>query len=187
MGRKTTGLTQGGGLYPNDPNSMFAINMGGGQAVLKVSVNNPAARVQAVGEEHGKKFSTRRVPQSAAAEDVTFALVNSGMFGQAVKRNEDLQTVLRARAEGRFPGRRRRPARPPPAQEAEEEMLEVEPVGAPESHLHVAVREGHADVVKLLISRGANTKATMGASGATLVDIAKGAGNKEVEMLLQSR
>ena len=70
MGRQTTGLPQGGGLYPNDPNSMFAINMGGGQAVLKVSVNNPAARAQPVGEEQGKKFSTRRVPQSAAAEAV---------------------------------------------------------------------------------------------------------------------
>ena len=174
MGRQTTGLPQGGGLYPNDPNSMFAINMGGGQAVLKVSVNNPAARAQPVGEEQGKKFSTRRVPQSAAAEDVTFALVNSGMFGQAVKRNEDLQTVLRARAEGRFPGRRRRPARPPPAQEAEEEMLEVEPVGAPESHLHVAVREGHAHSIKFLLEQEE-----------TDIDVADGLGNTPLHLALE--
>ena len=43
---------------------------------------------------------------SAAAEDVTFALINSGMFGTAAKSNEELLLTLQARAEGR--GLRRR-------------------------------------------------------------------------------
>eukprot|EP00960_Hanusia_phi_P077829 768746-Hanusia_phi.AAC.1 len=43
----------------------------------------------------------RRKPMSAAAEDVTFALINSGMFGTAAKTNEELMMTLQARAEGR--------------------------------------------------------------------------------------
>ena len=88
-------------LQPGETDGVMMTLTTDGHAVLKVSVNNPAARLQQPSEASNRKHSTRRKPQSAAAEDITFALVNSGMFGQSVKRNTELQGVLQARAEGR--------------------------------------------------------------------------------------
>jgi hypothetical protein len=132
---------------------LLSLNLDDGHTVLKVGVNNPAARLKQPSEASNKRYSSRRKPQSAAAEDITFALVNSGMFGQSVKRNEDLQNVLQARSQGRVPGARRRRSPPPQPVEPKQEVFEVPETGPPESHLHIAVREGHMHSVKFLLEQ----------------------------------
>jgi len=119
--------------------------------ILRVSNINPTGKSFHRKELGPRRFLSRRKPMSAAAEDVTFALINSGMFGTAAKTNEELMMTLQARAEGRGWRRKssetvRLPIESPPHEEAEPSFM-------PLSHLHIAVREGHLHSVAFLLEQ----------------------------------
>lgn len=62
--------------------------------LLRVANVDPAEKIGAVAKPTTKRYASRRKPLAAQAEDITFALVNSGMLGQAAKENEVASSLV---------------------------------------------------------------------------------------------
>ena len=123
----------------------------------------------------------QRKPQGGAAEDISFALINSGMFGTAVKKNEQLMSTLQMRATGM-----RKPSRsaPPPLPQPVEEIPEEESKPLPASHLHLAVQEGHINSVRFLLDQDDTDLFAVDSFGNTALHSALESGHEIMAALL---
>jgi len=169
------GMGGGGG-------ALFELELGG-HSLLRVARNDPSNKLPP--EAHlnraggHRKFSNRRKVESSSQEDVSLALVNCGLFGNAARRNSELLKTLEFRAEASNP----RP--PPPAELPPQVSYEIEESPSmPESHLHIAVKEGHGNSVRFLLEQDTGDLNSHDSEGNTPLHLALESGQEVVSMLL---
>ena len=177
-----------------------------GHTIFRVSGQDPAGRLSRVKtEDSNKRFTrldqstsyvlfsvfnydtrscSRRKPLGSVVEDVSLALVNSGLFGQTIKQNEDLVKTLEYRAIGRRPFLKKSSRNVQPTAISEDA---AESVPMPSSHLHVAVREGHANSVRFLLETESIDVNAQDDSGNTSLHVALEAGQEVTNFFVQNR